>query len=110
MSAPSFEGLARASRELHLACDREGRIRYADDRAVRILGARVGEPLAALVAPGCEEKLEDFLRRALDAEVDCFEVPFVSRGKALTVSLCSLPDADGTLIIGHVIPVSCSTH
>jgi signal transduction histidine kinase/CheY-like chemotaxis protein len=102
----SFDALREVSREVHVSCDRDGTIRFADDRAGRILGAVAGGSLHALVAPGCEAKLEDFLRRAVLEEVQDCEVPVVAHGKPLTLSLSSVPHAGGLIAIGHVLPAA----
>ena len=104
LEASSFAELADASREFLVACNRDGEVLYADDRAQRIVGARRGESLRVLVAPGCEEKFDDFLRRSCTAHVDSCEIPFIVGGKPLEASLSSVPHGLDLLVVGFVIP------
>lgn len=104
MDESTFATLASASHELFVACDEAGVVLYADGRARRLLGTRPGDPLGSLVAPGCAEKLADFLARGVLAPVDSCEIPFVVGGKPLAVSLSSTPHAAGLLVVGHVLP------
>ena len=100
----AFAALRGASRELHLAVDRDGRVVLADDRARRLLGVLPGGSLRTWVAPGCEAKLDELLARAAVEPVDGWEVPFVNEGHAITVSLAARPHPEGTVFLGHVIP------
>lgn len=104
--ASSFAELANASREFLVACNREGEVIYADERARRIVGAQRGESLRVLVVPGCEEKFDDFLLRSCTAPVDSCEIPFVVGGKPLETSLSSAPHGSDVLIAGCVIPAA----
>lgn len=100
----AFATMARASREMHVACDGTGRVVYADDRARRLLSLTTEHGLAELVAPGCEAKLTALLARARTAPVDDWEVPFIVDGKPVTMSLCATPHGDHILILGALIP------
>ena len=100
----AFAELASASREFYVACNLEGEVLYADDRAQRIVGVRRGESLRVLVALGCEEKFDDFLRRGCVATVDSCEIPFVVGGRPLAASLCAVRHGAEVLLVGHVIP------
>ena len=106
LDASSFADLTDASREFFVACNREGEVLYADERARRIIGVRRGDSLRALVAPGCEEKFDDFLRRSWTAHVDCCEIPFVIGSKPLEASLSSAPHGLDVLIVGCVLPAA----
>ncbi|HEY4058419.1 MAG TPA: response regulator [Kofleriaceae bacterium] len=101
----TFSGLRNASRELHVACDRTGKIRYADDRARRILGVTADHSLRDVVTPGCDAKLDDLLSRASSAPVADWELPFVVNGAPVTLVLDAAPGAEETvLLVGHLIP------
>lgn len=100
----AFDRLVCSSREIHLACDRAGRVVYADDRAHRILDVKVDSLLQEVIAPGCENKLEDFLSAAAKESVDNWELPFIISGTPLTMSLCALPHGSSILVAGHLIP------
>jgi len=104
--ASSFAELADASREFLVACNRDGEVLYADERAQRIIGARCGDSLRVRVAPGCEEKFDDFLRRSCTAHVDSCEIPFVVDGKPCATSLSSAPHGVDVLVVGCVIPAA----
>jgi len=99
-----FTELERASRELYIACALDGRVLHADARAYAALGVRPGSSLSAIVAPGCEQKLSQFLADSRTREVRECEIVFGVRGKALTVALSSRPHPDGALLLGHIIP------
>ena len=104
MSAWDFRALDGARRELQLVLDDDGVVRFADEPARRIIDAREGVPLRALVAPGCEAKLDDFLERARREALDCFELPFGVGRAPTTVSLCSVRQDGHVLVLGHAIP------
>ena len=101
--AAAFEAMSGVSRELHVACDRTGRVVYADGRARR-LGLTTDHTLGDLVAPGCEAKLADLLERAQTHAVDDWEVPFIVDGKPVTMTLCAAPNGDHVMIVGALIP------
>jgi signal transduction histidine kinase/CheY-like chemotaxis protein len=100
----AFDQLVCSSREIHLACDRAGRVAYADDRARRILAIAEDRMLQEFIAPGCETKLEEFLAAAAKDSIDNWELPFIIAGTPLTMSLCALPKGASILIAGHLIP------
>jgi signal transduction histidine kinase/CheY-like chemotaxis protein len=99
-----FAILDDARRELQLVLDGDGIVRFADGPARRLIGAEPGVPLRALVAPGCEAKLDDFLVQARAGAVDCCELPFGVDREPTTISLCSRPRAGDVLVLGHAIP------
>jgi signal transduction histidine kinase/DNA-binding response OmpR family regulator len=101
-----FTELERASRELYLACNHDGRVLHVDARGRAALGVQRGSVLSAIVAPGSEQKLAQLLADSRTRAVRECEVVFDVRGKALTVALSSLPHPDGALLLGHVVPGS----
>ncbi|MGE0400187.1 MAG: ATP-binding protein [Kofleriaceae bacterium] len=100
----AFDTMTRASREMHVACDRTGRVVYADSRARRFLGLTTEHSLVELCAPGCNGKLVDLLERVQRGPVDDWEVPFIVDGKPVTMSLCAEAKGDHVLIVGAMIP------
>ena len=102
--ASAFGELSRTSHEFLVACDRAGVMHYADERATRIIGARRGDSLHALVASGSVEKFDEFLERSCASRVESCEIPFVLLGTPLSASLSSVPHRLGALVLGHVIP------
>lgn len=85
------------SRELHLACDAEGKILELDARAQRILGTQVGRSLQASVVPGSEDKLKTLLSEARKGSLRNWELALVAFGKPATLSFCAQPGKDGAL-------------
>ena len=105
IDASAFVELSRTSHEFLVACDRAGVVQYADERATRIIGARRGDSLHALVASGSVEKFDEFLERSCASRVESCEIPFVLLGTPpLSASLSSVPHPLGALVLGHVIP------
>lgn len=100
----AFTELADLSRELHVACDASGRIEWCDERARRLLDLDVGATLHERVAPGCEDKLREFLRLASGRPVRDWELPLLVHGRPATVTLGGLPRDGSILCVGHVIP------
>jgi signal transduction histidine kinase len=100
----AFDALRGTSREFHLACDREGRVLFSDERARRIVGVQAGDSLRELVAPGCDDKFNEFLRRGCREDIANWEIPFIVDGKHVAAALCSSPHDAGLLVIGYVTP------
>ncbi len=93
------------SREFSLCCDGDGRITSFDARAERLIQLRRGESLLSRGIPGTEDKLRNFLVRALREPTRHVELPLVVDGRAMTISLSSRPDGNGGLqVLGSVLP------
>ncbi|HEY0252198.1 MAG TPA: HAMP domain-containing sensor histidine kinase, partial [Kofleriaceae bacterium] len=95
-----FEELDDVSRELYLALDRTGVVTYADNRAERLLGVKAGQPLAALVSPGSEPKLEHFIAHGGTS----YEITFSVASRPVTVSLSGKQRGEQLLVVGQVVP------
>jgi signal transduction histidine kinase/CheY-like chemotaxis protein len=99
MSKPSQADFAEWSRELAIACDREGHIVYADERAQRRLAARVGAPLTALAAPGGADALHALLRRAAAGHVEELPIQLVVDGAATALTASGGPGEGGRTLL-----------
>lgn len=85
------------TRELALECDASGKILALDARAERILAARPGGTLHALVVPGSETKLQTLLEQARNQPLDHWELALMAYGKPATLSISTRPDASGSI-------------
>jgi signal transduction histidine kinase/CheY-like chemotaxis protein len=96
-----------ASRELLLACNADGTITWADDRALRMLGDVVGRPLIDLAIPGSEDKLKRLFEAAAVSQAEtASEVALRAANAAVTVVFSGrpAPDASGVQLLGSVLP------
>jgi signal transduction histidine kinase/CheY-like chemotaxis protein len=101
---PSAEEIARLSRELALVCDAAGVVRWADDRAARMIDAHPGRSLAELCVPGTGSKAGELVSRAVGEPVDGWELSFPNHGDPLTVTFNARPQGGSALLVGHVAP------
>src|SRR3712207_454668 len=85
------------SREFAFACDFEGTIRWADERARLRFGMQPGKRLHALTPPGVEGKLNAFLERAKQGLAKTTELPLVSGSQVVTCFFHAKPPHDGQL-------------
>ncbi|MDI3281933.1 response regulator [Polyangium sp. 15x6] len=93
------------SRELVLACDAQGIIRWADARARNLIHAQPGTALITLSVPGTEEKTHALLTRAAVNEIRNWELSLLCNGKPATVSFSARPDDEGGVeLFGFVYP------
>lgn len=92
------EQARRLSREAAFACDREGRVTWADERAVRLVGAEPGRPLPFCTA-GLDGKFAAFLRAAAEGATDGWEIGFAPAGVPTTFILRGEPAGDGVLVV-----------
>src|SRR5690349_13847205 len=96
---------AQQSRELALVCDQAGSIAAADDRAVRLLDAAVGQAFVSLAVPGTEQKAQALVERGCIEALDGWEVSLVARGAPATVLFSAQPAPDGGVHLhGLVMP------
>ena len=107
--APDSARLDALSREVALACDATGAIRWADGRADMLVGARAGMRLVDLAAPGSADKVERFLHAAAAGETSGWELhltaPSGSR-EPLTFAARGAPDGYG----GALVVASLAAH
>ena len=102
--APNAGALASLSAEFALACDREGRITWADDRALGKLGCAPGTLLASLAVPGTEAKLRLLLERAAAGRVTGWESPLMVDGRPETVAFSGAASGETIALVGQVVP------
>lgn len=95
--------LAEDSRELCLVVDREGTIRWTDDRAQR-LGIAAPAQLSSLVVPGVEGKAVDLCKRGCVDALHGWELPLVLQGKPITAVFSARPIAGGAALLGSLVP------
>ncbi|PCC67704.1 Signal transduction histidine kinase [Nannocystis exedens] len=91
------------SRELALVVTPDGRIEWADARAQRH-GLQVATDLRAAVVPGCEEKLDELLRRAAEERVTAWELALVLAGKPVTLSFSARPAEARIALVASFLP------
>ena len=104
MNAPTslIESL---SRELVLACDREGQVCWADPRAELRLGGPLARPLRSLCAPGTEGKADAMLETARRGPLAGWELSLLIDGQPATITFGGALDDAGTLwLVGTQIP------
>ena len=104
MSSHCRELLLEMSREMSLACDLQGVILWADERAARLLDAREGMALEQLAAPGAELKLRQLVAAGSARAVHHWELALAVRGTLHTVAFEARPIAGGTMLVGSLIP------
>ena len=106
--APDGERLHAMSRELSLACDTGGTIRWADPRAVALVGARAGIRLADLAVEGSAEKVERFLDVARQEPTRGWELHVtdpVEGRTPITLAAQGVPDGEGgVLVVASLVP------
>ena len=103
LSEPSPALVARLSRELALACDSAGTIAWADERAMRVLGAHPGVSFRSLAAPGDEDKATGLVAEACAREADSWELTVIVEGAATNVAFRGAPHAGGALLVGSLL-------
>jgi signal transduction histidine kinase/CheY-like chemotaxis protein len=99
-TVPSFEQFASLRREMALATDAAGVVRWADERARDVLGVGPGMPLRERVSPGSEEKLARLI--ADPAGADEWELVMPVGGTPAAISFRAMPYADGLLLVASV--------
>lgn len=92
------------SRELALACARDGVVLWLDARARRHLQLSEGENLLVRVAPGTEAKAEALLSRGAEEELTRWELPVVVGERVVTVLFCARPHRDAVVLHGSLVP------
>lgn len=96
---PSFDAL---SREVALRCKATGEVTFADARAERRLGTKVGASLFDLCPADLSSKIKDLLRAAAESdEPVSSEVPLNSQGKLETFTFEAMrcPDEKGEILL-----------
>ncbi|MFL5578746.1 MAG: sensor histidine kinase, partial [Gemmatimonadaceae bacterium] len=99
-TVPSFEQFASLRREMALATDAAGVVRWADERARDVLGVGPGVPLRERVSPGSEEKLARLI--ADPAGADEWELVMPVGGTPAAICFRAMPYADGLLLVASV--------
>jgi signal transduction histidine kinase/CheY-like chemotaxis protein len=92
------------SREFAFCCDGDGNVLQADERARRHLNLRAGLSFFTLAAPGVEEKLHTFFRRAAERLVENVELSLISGERVITCSFHGKPDGARVHILGSCLP------
>jgi signal transduction histidine kinase/DNA-binding response OmpR family regulator len=106
----SYETMRRAwaqeSCEFSLACDIEGRIKWADDCARTRVGVNEGMSLFDLGPDGMmKDRLQTFFARARDSQTPEIEVPIAREARIETWALRGKPDGSGgVLVLGREPP------
>ena len=96
---------AAHSRELAFSCDAQGKITWADARAVRLLGAQPEVLFSTLAVAGTEGKIRALLDRAQSEDVKNWEVALVASRSPCTVCISSQRDPSGSVHFhGFVLP------
>ena len=103
MNAPG--GIDALSREFAVACTPQGVVTWCDERASRILHARVGQSLVELAAPGTVTKMNALLAQAAHEATPEWEVALVIDGRPTTISFNAGPEGEGIVLVGYVAPV-----
>src|SRR5690349_6545825 len=92
--------LSAWSRELILACDRQGVIVFADERAQARVHARVGVTLLALAAPEEGDAVAALLRQLRSGPVEDAPLRLVVDGAPAAVTVSGAPgDGERTLLV-----------
>jgi len=99
--AQRFDSL---SREFEIACDRTGKIVFADERAAALLGAREGMRLQELAAPGAEAKIDVLLEQACERMVEGWEIALLAKGAPATVAARATCHDDQIALVGSLVP------
>jgi signal transduction histidine kinase/CheY-like chemotaxis protein len=90
----------RLGREVVIVCSPDGICRSADPRAARVLGARVGEPLATCADPGSVEKLEALFEDVGHGPVHGWEVCLIADGTPRTYCFEAESSDGGIVLVG----------
>ena len=102
--------IAGLSRELALVCDAEGRLRWADERAERLLGLKAGDKLRDHAVSGTEGKVDRLFRAtgggsAIDAPPDgVWELLIEHGGEARALAVRAESYEGGLILVGSVVP------
>jgi PAS domain S-box-containing protein len=90
--------------EIAFTCDIAGRVTWADDRGIVLLGARPGRWFADLVLAGQREKASRFLLEAQAGSADGWELTVMMCGRPTTLLFRGLARAGGALVVGSLLP------
>jgi phycocyanobilin:ferredoxin oxidoreductase len=90
--------------EIALACDAEGRVTWADDRASVLLDARPGRPFQDCVLPTQSDKVQHFLEAARASAADAWELAVMVCGRPTTLLFRGVARAGGALLVGSLQP------
>lgn len=96
--------LTSLSREIALACDANGVIVEADERARMLIKAEPGRPLADLVPKGTELKLQALIATASQQSVQGWEIAMNVEGKPRTVAFSASPSEGRVVLVGSLVP------
>jgi signal transduction histidine kinase/CheY-like chemotaxis protein len=93
------------SREFALVVDAGGKVLDCDGRATAKLEIHPGESLLTRAVPGTEQRLANFLNRALHQPLTNVELSLVADRKAITCSFHGKPDGTGRVaLLGSWLP------
>jgi signal transduction histidine kinase len=101
---PIQETLLALSSEVALVCDSAGRVRWADARAERLLGAQADMLFAGLAVPGSEDKARRFLQAAAAGETETWELALLVDGRPVIVAWRGAPAPGGAVLVGNLVP------
>ena len=91
------------SREIALACDADGVITDADERARKLIQAEPGIPLTDLVLKGTEPKIKSLIATALQHSVTGWEVAMLVEGNPRTVAFSATPHGGNVILVGSLV-------
>jgi PAS domain S-box-containing protein len=90
--------------EIVFTCDSEGRVTWADDRGIVLLGARPRRRFGDLVLAGQREKASRFLVEAQAGAADGWELTVTMCGRPTTLLFRGMARAGGALVVGSLLP------
>lgn len=92
------------SREFTLVVDAHGQVLDRDPRAGAKLKLQPGDSFSARAVPGTEQKLANFLHRALQKPLANVELSLIADGKAITCSFHAKPVGESVALLGSWLP------
>ena len=90
--------------EIALSCDAEGRVDWADERALGLLDARLGRRFVELVLPDQVEKATRFLQEARTGAAGGWELTVTVCGRPVTLLFRGVARTGGAMLIGSLLP------
>jgi signal transduction histidine kinase/CheY-like chemotaxis protein len=96
--------LLAQSREVELVCDPDGTVRWADERARRVLAAAPGLRLQELAPPGTDEKVRMLVAHGRERAIADWEVTLVAFGRPATFVFAAEPEGEKVRMLGLRLP------
>jgi signal transduction histidine kinase len=103
VTVPDIRTLARLRREIAVALDPEGIVRWADPATLALLATSVGAPISASAPPTAAKKLEHLIATALAGPVDGWLQELTIDGSTRTLSFSAAADPAGVLLVGRIV-------